>query len=88
MAHLDGRQFPVRMDLEHRQIGIRIHSYYGCLEFTLIVQRHADRGCLFDNVGIGQHETACAIDDDAGAKTGSLFPAFKFGRKKIPEELI
>src|SRR5712691_3820271 len=72
-----------RVDLDDREIRLRIAAHEGCGEFAVVGQPHLDVDRAFHDVGVGQ-DIAAGIHDDARAGRARLLPR----RPALEEALV
>src|SRR5262249_9496249 len=87
VAELDVRHGAVRLDLDEREVGLRIDAEHLALELMLARRElHENLVGMLDDVRVGD-DRALGADQKARAET-SLFEALRLLRHEAPEELL
>ena len=84
-----------RVDLDDREIGLRVAPHEGRRELAVVGQPHLDVGRVLHDVGVGQ-DVAARVDDDARARRARLLArraaleeaVVELGAEEVAEALL
>ena len=76
------------LDLQHGQVEVRLRALDHGGELAAVLQMDHDLVATGDDVGVGQHQAAFAVHDDAGAEAHAFLPAGLVEARAETEKLV
>ena len=88
IAQGHGGQVMGALDLQHGQVEVRFRALDHGGELAAVLQVDHDLVATGDDVGVGQHQAALAVHDDAGAEAHAFLPAGLVEARAETEKLV